>query len=234
MSDAAYTEREVEALLFAAAGPLSDADLAKRLPEGADVAGGPRGPAGDRYVRPGRRAGLRSPAAGASRPPPTSAMADDRRARGSRAACPARGAGDAGDHRLPAAGHPRGNRGGVGRSGQQGVSLDVALLELGSVRMRGPQADARAGQSTAAPPTPSWSTTARPASAICPARRRCAPRACSRSICRPTSRCPIPMHWAPTRTRWSLAMRQSSTWTSCGEESAPDCRAASPRRDRLY
>jgi segregation and condensation protein B len=39
MSDAAFTEREVEALLFAAAGPLSDADLAKRLPEGADVAG---------------------------------------------------------------------------------------------------------------------------------------------------------------------------------------------------
>ncbi|HEY0438164.1 MAG TPA: SMC-Scp complex subunit ScpB [Phenylobacterium sp.] len=39
MSDAAYTEREVEALLFAAAGPLSEADLAKRLPEGADVAG---------------------------------------------------------------------------------------------------------------------------------------------------------------------------------------------------
>jgi segregation and condensation protein B len=39
MSDVAFTEREVEALLFAAAGPLSDADLAKRLPEGADVAG---------------------------------------------------------------------------------------------------------------------------------------------------------------------------------------------------
>ncbi|MBS0363114.1 MAG: SMC-Scp complex subunit ScpB [Proteobacteria bacterium] len=39
MSDVAYTEREVEALLFAAAGPLSDADLAKRLPEGADIAG---------------------------------------------------------------------------------------------------------------------------------------------------------------------------------------------------
>ncbi len=39
MSDLADTEREVEALLFAAAGPLSDADLAKRLPEGADVAG---------------------------------------------------------------------------------------------------------------------------------------------------------------------------------------------------
>ena len=33
------TEREVEALLFAAAGPLSEADLAERLPEGADVAG---------------------------------------------------------------------------------------------------------------------------------------------------------------------------------------------------
>ncbi len=39
MSDLAATEREIEALLFAAAGPLSDADLAKRLPEGADVAG---------------------------------------------------------------------------------------------------------------------------------------------------------------------------------------------------
>jgi segregation and condensation protein B len=33
------TEREVEALLFAAAGPLSEADLSRRLPEGADVAG---------------------------------------------------------------------------------------------------------------------------------------------------------------------------------------------------
>ncbi|CAN7245375.1 SMC-Scp complex subunit ScpB [Phenylobacterium sp. LjRoot225] len=33
------TEREVEALLFAAAGPLSEADLARRLPEGADVTG---------------------------------------------------------------------------------------------------------------------------------------------------------------------------------------------------
>ena len=32
------TEREVEALLFAAAGPLSEADLARRLPEGAKVA----------------------------------------------------------------------------------------------------------------------------------------------------------------------------------------------------
>jgi segregation and condensation protein B len=39
VSDPADTEREVEALLFAAAGPLSDADLAKRLPEGADVSG---------------------------------------------------------------------------------------------------------------------------------------------------------------------------------------------------
>jgi segregation and condensation protein B len=39
VSDPADTEREVEALLFAAAGPLSEADLAKRLPEGADVAG---------------------------------------------------------------------------------------------------------------------------------------------------------------------------------------------------
>ena len=39
MSDIADTEREIEALLFAAAGPLSEADLARRLPEGADVAG---------------------------------------------------------------------------------------------------------------------------------------------------------------------------------------------------
>jgi segregation and condensation protein B len=39
MTDAVHTEREIEALLFAAAGPLSDADLAKRLPEGADIAG---------------------------------------------------------------------------------------------------------------------------------------------------------------------------------------------------
>lgn len=34
------TEREIEALLFAAAGPLSEADLALRLPQGADVAAG--------------------------------------------------------------------------------------------------------------------------------------------------------------------------------------------------
>jgi len=39
MSELSQTEREVEALLFAAAGPLSEADLARRLPEGADVAG---------------------------------------------------------------------------------------------------------------------------------------------------------------------------------------------------
>jgi len=38
MNEAEETEREVEALLFAAAGPLSEADLAGRLPEGADVA----------------------------------------------------------------------------------------------------------------------------------------------------------------------------------------------------
>ena len=38
MSDPSDTEREVEALLFAAAGALSDADLAKRLPQGADIA----------------------------------------------------------------------------------------------------------------------------------------------------------------------------------------------------
>ncbi len=37
MSDPIETERQVEALLFAAAEPLSAADLARRLPEGADV-----------------------------------------------------------------------------------------------------------------------------------------------------------------------------------------------------
>jgi segregation and condensation protein B len=39
MSEPVQTAREVEALLFAAAGPLSEADLARRLPEGADVMG---------------------------------------------------------------------------------------------------------------------------------------------------------------------------------------------------
>ena len=35
--DEAEIERRVEALLFAAAGPLSAAEIARRLPEGADV-----------------------------------------------------------------------------------------------------------------------------------------------------------------------------------------------------
>jgi segregation and condensation protein B len=39
MSDYRETAREIEALLFAAAGPLTEDDLAKRLPEGADVMG---------------------------------------------------------------------------------------------------------------------------------------------------------------------------------------------------
>ncbi len=37
MTDLAETERRIEALLFAAAEPLGAADLAKRLPEGADI-----------------------------------------------------------------------------------------------------------------------------------------------------------------------------------------------------
>ncbi len=37
MREAADTEREVEALLFAAAGPLSEAEIAGRLPEGSEV-----------------------------------------------------------------------------------------------------------------------------------------------------------------------------------------------------
>ncbi|HEY2660832.1 MAG TPA: SMC-Scp complex subunit ScpB [Caulobacteraceae bacterium] len=40
MSDPFETERRLEALLFAAAEPLSAADLAKRLPEGADIGAG--------------------------------------------------------------------------------------------------------------------------------------------------------------------------------------------------
>ena len=39
MSNVEHAEREVEALLFAAAGPLSVEEIAQRLPEGADVAG---------------------------------------------------------------------------------------------------------------------------------------------------------------------------------------------------
>ncbi|MBL8772135.1 MAG: SMC-Scp complex subunit ScpB [Phenylobacterium sp.] len=39
MSDYRETAREIEALLFAAAGPLTEQDLAGRLPEGADVMG---------------------------------------------------------------------------------------------------------------------------------------------------------------------------------------------------
>ena len=39
MSDLADTEREIEALLFAAAGPLSQDDIAKRLPQGVDIPG---------------------------------------------------------------------------------------------------------------------------------------------------------------------------------------------------
>lgn len=39
MSSTADTEREIEALLFAAAGPLSEAEIAARLPKGADVVG---------------------------------------------------------------------------------------------------------------------------------------------------------------------------------------------------
>ena len=39
MSDVEHAEREVEALLFAAAGPLSVEEIAARLPEGADVEG---------------------------------------------------------------------------------------------------------------------------------------------------------------------------------------------------
>jgi segregation and condensation protein B len=40
MSDITETERMIEALLFAAAEPLAAADLARRLPEGADVEAG--------------------------------------------------------------------------------------------------------------------------------------------------------------------------------------------------
>ena len=39
-ADLAETARRVEALLFAASGPLSEAELARRLPEGADIEGG--------------------------------------------------------------------------------------------------------------------------------------------------------------------------------------------------
>lgn len=40
MNDPGETERRIEALLFAASEPLSAADLAGRLPEGADIGAG--------------------------------------------------------------------------------------------------------------------------------------------------------------------------------------------------
>lgn len=40
MTSPSETAREIEALLFAAAGPLTEADLVRRLPEGADIAAG--------------------------------------------------------------------------------------------------------------------------------------------------------------------------------------------------
>ena len=40
MTGALAAERMIEALLFAAAEPLSAADLAERLPDGCDIAGG--------------------------------------------------------------------------------------------------------------------------------------------------------------------------------------------------
>jgi segregation and condensation protein B len=40
VEDPAETERRLEALLFAADGPLTEAELAARLPEGADIAAG--------------------------------------------------------------------------------------------------------------------------------------------------------------------------------------------------
>ncbi len=61
-------ERMVEALLFAAAEPLSVSDLARRLPEGADVAAALAALA-RRYEGRGVRLWSKWPAAGASRPP---------------------------------------------------------------------------------------------------------------------------------------------------------------------
>jgi len=67
MTDKLETAREIEALLFAAAGPLTEKDLASRLPEGADVTGALE-ELGARYA--GRGVVL-AQAAGASRPPRT-------------------------------------------------------------------------------------------------------------------------------------------------------------------
>ena len=58
MSDRVETAREIEALLFAAAGPLTAAEMARRLPEGADVDGRARG-AGGALRGAGRGAGQR-------------------------------------------------------------------------------------------------------------------------------------------------------------------------------
>ena len=83
VSDLAETERRIEALLFAAAGPLSAADLARRLPEGADVgrrAGGAAGALRGAGRDPGlRRRPLALPDRGRPRLP------DDRGAAGAAA-----------------------------------------------------------------------------------------------------------------------------------------------------
>ncbi len=117
MSDLVHTEREVEALLFAAAGPLSDADIAKRLPEGADVAGAIAALQA-RYQGRGVELAF---VAGRWRFQTAADLAwlmtDEREE--PRRLSPRR-PGDPGDHRLPPAGHPRGDRGGAWRAGQQG------------------------------------------------------------------------------------------------------------------
>ena len=61
--------RRVEALLFAAAGPLSLIEIARRLPEGADVAAAITDLQA-RYTGRGSSWNA-SPTAGASAPPPT-------------------------------------------------------------------------------------------------------------------------------------------------------------------
>ena len=107
-------ERMVEAVLFASRAPLSVRELAERLPQGADVEAALAGLRG-RYegrgveLRPGRRR-LGVPHGGRPRLPDEP--------RGDRdAQAVARGHRDAGDRRLPPAGHAGGDRGDPRRVG---------------------------------------------------------------------------------------------------------------------
>ena len=163
MSDPTAAERMVEALLFAAAGPLSEEDLTRRLPEGVDVAAAL---AGLEQTYAGRGVEL-AQVAGRWRfqtSPDLEPLMTEERTEARRLSKAAL------ETLAIIAYHQPVTRADIEMVRGVQVSrgtLDV-LLELGLVRMRGRPA----GRSPTAPPTVSWSTMAWPTSATCPAPRR--------------------------------------------------------------